>query len=90
MIQAILILSAVIIAISCIGFFVIKELITDKKDLHFKLDNAEKQIEFYEKNRQAYSAVIDKLTEGKKNADKIREKVNNSNGSDLSDILNEL
>ncbi len=90
MIQAIIILVCVIIAISCIGFFVIKKLINDNKDLHFKLDNAENRIDFYQKNRQAYDSVIEKLTKGKKNADKIREKVNNSNGSDLSDILNEL
>lgn len=68
----------------------IKKLRADKKSLQFKLDYADTQIDFYQKNRQAYDSVIEKLTEKKKNAVKLREQINSSDGSDLADILNEL
>ena len=79
-----------LVIVSAVSFFWIRKLIKDKKSLAFKLEYADSRIDFYQKNRQAYQAVMDKLTEGKKDADKLKEKVNNSNGSDLADILNGL
>jgi len=85
-----LILGAITIIISGISFLWIKKLRKDKKSLEFKLDYADTRIDFYQKNRQAYQSVIDKLMEKRENADEIKEKINNSDGNDLSDILNEL
>ena len=90
MIQAILILSIILIAVSAVGFLWIKSLKKKNKSLEFKLDYAENRIEFYQKNRQAFQAVIDKLMEKKKNAEILKKKINNSDSSDLADILNEL
>ena len=60
------------------------------KSLDRALDSAQERINFYQKNKQAYQSVIHKLMEKKKNAEIFEEKVNNSDGSDLSDLLNEL
>jgi len=90
MIQTIIILSIIIILVSITSFLVIRKQVKDKQSLEKKLKYADTRIDFYQKNRQAYQAVIDKLSEGKKLDGKIKEKINNSDGSDLSDILNEL
>jgi predicted Holliday junction resolvase-like endonuclease len=88
--MTILILSGIIILVGITSFFVIKKLIGDKKSLQFKLDFADKQLDFYRKNRALYQRVVEETTKDKKNADKIREKIYSSDGSDLADILNEL
>lgn len=50
----------------------------------------DKRIDWYQKNRQAYQSVVEKLMEKKKNAIKLREKIDSSDSSDIADILNEL
>ena len=90
MFSLIAILSLIIALIGTGSFFWIKILYKNNKSLKHKIDYLDTRIDFYQKNRQAYDSVIEKLTEKKSNADKIREKINSSDGSDLADILNEL
>lgn len=90
MITVILIL-ALLIALSILAsVLIIKNQIKGKKSLQRQLDYADSRIDFYQKNRQAHQSVIDKLTEGKKLDESLKEKINNSDGSNLADILNEL
>jgi len=88
--MSIIILSLIIAGISVGSFLWIKNLYKKNKSLKKINDSLDERIDFYQKNRQAYQAVLDKLMEGKKDADTIKETVNNSDGSDLSDILNGL
>jgi hypothetical protein len=88
--MTILILSGIIILVSGISFFVIRGLLKKNKALKVIQEQLETRIDFYIKNRQAYQAITDKLTKGRKDAEKIKETVNNSDGSDLADILNSL
>ena len=90
MIQTIFILIGINILVGSISFLVIRKLSNDKKSLEFKLDYADRQIDFLQKNRQAFQAVMDKTMENVKDAEKLKEKINNSTGDDLSDILNSL
>ena len=85
-----LILSLVIAGIGTGGFFWIKGLYKKNKSLKTENEYLDQRIDFYQKNKQAYQAVTHKLMEKKKNAKVFEEKVNNSDGSDLSDLLNEL
>jgi predicted Holliday junction resolvase-like endonuclease len=89
-IQTIFILIGINILVGSISFLVIRKLSNDKKSLEFKLDYADRQIDFLQKNRQAFQAVMDKTMENVKDAEKLKEKINNSTGDDLSDILNSL
>ncbi len=70
-----------------VGKIKLKKAIDKKQKEIARLDN---RIDFYQKNKQAYQSVVEKLMKRKKNATKLREKINSSDGSDLSDILNEL
>lgn len=86
----ILILSLVIAGLGTGGFFWIKGLYKKNKSLKQEVTYLDERVDFYQKNRQAYHAVTHKLMEKKKNAEVFEEKINNSDGSDLSDLLNEL
>ena len=88
--MTILILSGIIILVSGISFFVIRGLLKKNKTLKVIQEQLETRIDFYIKNRQAYQVITDKLIKGRKDAEKIKETVNNSDGSDLADILNSL
>jgi hypothetical protein len=80
----------IIAGIGAGGFFWIKGLIKKNKALKKENKYLDQRIDFYQKNRQAYQAVLDKIMKGKKHANEIKETINNSDGSDLADILNEL
>ena len=88
--MTIIILSGIIILVVIISILVIRGMWKKNKSLKREVDYLDSRIDFYQKNRQAYQAVTDKLMKGKKDADKIKETVNNSDGSDLADILNSL
>ena len=55
-----------------------------------EIDHLETRIDFYQKNKQAYASVVEKLMKRRKNAVEVREEINSSDGSDLADILNKL
>lgn len=90
MIQTILILSLIITGFGIGGFFWIRGLYKKNRSLENVIEYQDTRIDLYQKNKKVYQAVLNKKMEGEKDAEKIKEKINNSNGSDLSDILNGL
>lgn len=85
-----ILLVIIIILVFATAIFIIKSMIREKKALQFKIDSLDRRIEWHQKNRQAYQEIINKTTEGKNVSEKTKEKIYNTDGSDLANILNEL
>ena len=60
------------------------------KSLKFKLDLADAQIEQMQDNKKAYQETVLELQIMRSKYNDLRKKLSNSNGNDLSDILNGL